>query len=302
MRASLQYPSVAIVLVNWNGREDTLACLESLRHISYPNYSVTIVDNGSTDGSQDAIRSAYAGVRLIETGENLGFSGANNIAIQEALNNDVEAILLLNNDTVVAPDFLNSLVETLFSTPEIGAVNSKIYYHSQPDVIWSAGGMIDRRSGIATQLHVNEQDIGQANEPVDVDYAVGCSIMVRGAVVEMAGLLDESFFLYYEEAEWCRRIRESGFRIVYVPDSKIWHKVSASIEHAQERMLYYFCRNRLLYLRKAGAGGVRQTYIIITEFLRMAASFFVRRQPKRSKAVLRAVTDFYAGRFGKAPI
>jgi GT2 family glycosyltransferase len=298
----MESPGITILLVNWNGKTDTLACLDSLRHLTYPHYTVMVVDNGSTDGSQEAIASAYREVRLIETGENLGFGGANNVGILESLRCGADAVLLLNSDTVVAPDFIEPLVNTLFSDPKIGAVNPKIYYHSQPEVIWSAGGMIHPGTAVATQRHVDEQDNGQADAPADIDYAVGCAVMVRRDAIEKAGLLDESFFMYYEEAEWCRRMRESGYRIVYVPESKLWHKVSATMEHAPERMLYYFCRNRLLYLRRSGAGGARQAWIIVKDFLRMALAYRLRRQPKRSKAVLRAITDFCVGRFGKAPI
>jgi GT2 family glycosyltransferase len=108
--------------------------------------------------------------------------------------------------------------------------------------------------------------------------------------------------MYYEEAEWCRRMRASGYRIVYVPESKLWHKVSTTMEHAPERMLYYFCRNRLLYLRRGGAGLAKQAWIIVSDFLRMAVAYLLRRQPRQSRAVLLAIADFCIGRFGKAPI
>ncbi|MDO8589383.1 MAG: glycosyltransferase family 2 protein [Armatimonadota bacterium] len=297
----MEQPRIAIVLVNWNGKEDTRECLESLRRLTYPDYSLIVVDNGSTDGSVAEIGSVFPEVCLIPAGENLGFTGGNNIGIKRALDTGADAVLLLNNDTVVSPDFLEPLALTLFGDPKIGAVNSKIYYYAQPDVIWSAGGNINGRTGIASQRHVDEKDEGQADQQADVDYAVGCSIMVRRDAIEMAGLLDDDFFVYYEEAEWCRRMRALGYRIVYVPGSKVWHKVMASAS-SSERTLYYYCRNRLLYLRRDGARPARQAGLIALEFGRMALAFLVKGRASESRAVARAVTDYCFGKFGKAPI
>ena len=294
-------PNVGIVIVNWNGKQVTLECLESLRLVTYANHTVILVDNGSTDGSREAIAKGFPEVTLIDSGSNLGFSGGNNIGIKRALDDGADAVLLLNNDTVVAPDFLEPLVAALTSDSMIGAVNSKIYYHAEPEKIWSAGGMIDWSTGITHQRFVDEIDSGQADECVDIDYAVGCAVMARREAIERAGVLDDDFFLYYEETEWCQRIRRAGFRIVYVPASRVWHKVSTIVSNP-ERLIYYYCRNRLLFLKRTGAGAGVLAGIIVSHFGRMAASFFVRGKTSHGWAVVRGVTDYCVGRFGKASL
>jgi len=295
-------PKVAIVIVNWNGKDDTLKCLESLRQATYPTLSVIVVDNGSSDGSLDEIRASFPQVCLIDAGRNLGFSGGSNLGMLRALDAGVDAVLLLNNDTVVAPDFIEPLVEILFSDESIGAVNSKVYYYSEPNVIWSAGGGVDPRTGISYQRHIDEVDKGQADVLTDVDYAVGCAIMVRRDTIEAVGMLDEDFFLYYEEAEWCHRMRGLGYRIVYVPASRVWHNASRTAGAFPHKMLYYFCRNRLLYLRRGGAGAFRQARLIATDYTRMAGVFLIRRQIREAFTVMRAVADYCRGRFGQAAL
>src|SRR5262249_3506361 len=134
---------VAIVLLNWNGTEDTLACLRSLGQLEYGNATVTVVDNGSTDGAPERIRARFPGVGLIENGRNLGFAGGNNVAIPPSVDAGADYVLLLNNDTEVAPDMLSRLIDVAERDPSVGIVGPKILYYDLPDTIWSAGGMID---------------------------------------------------------------------------------------------------------------------------------------------------------------
>lgn len=295
----MREPSVAVIILNWNGREDTLECLSSLQAVTYPNFKTIVVDNGSADGSVDAFKREFPAIEIIETGKNLGFAGGNNVGIKLALTREFDAFLLLNNDTTVDPYFLTALVEEIYSSDDVGATNSVIYYSGEPNVIWSAGGKLDWKTGISYQKHIDEVDSGQLKVE-DVDYGVGASLLIRREAFQSAGLLDPEFFLYYEETDWCCRARDAGFRTVVVPDSKIWHKVSRSMEGNSCTQLYYFCRNRLHFLKKRGWGRSKLAQLAIFEFGRMAAAKSLKGDIKAGRTIIRAVSDFYRHRLGKA--
>ena len=140
-------PRVAVIVLNWNGREDTLECLRSIRSIAYSNFGVIVVDNGSTDGSVAAIRASQPSVEVIDTGENLGFAGGNNVGIRRALELGADYVLLLNNDTVVDPGLLRAFVAAAALHPEAGAFGAKIYFHSEPTRIWYAGARWEAGAG-----------------------------------------------------------------------------------------------------------------------------------------------------------
>ncbi len=224
----MSMPTVFIILVNWNGKSVTLECLESLKHVSYANRSVLVVDNASSDGSQEEIAERFPEVILLRMDENLRFAGGNNAGIRYALRHGADMVLLLNNDTTVAPGFLEPLVRRLQSSPGIGMTTPKILYEADPKRVWFAGASISFWSGTMKHIGIREMDGGQFDEPRESDYATGCCALTTRAVIESVGVLDESFFMYGEDADWSMRIRRSGLRIMYEPASVIWHKVSVS--------------------------------------------------------------------------
>jgi GT2 family glycosyltransferase len=296
-------PRVAIVLLNWNQPEHTLACLRSLGQLDYPNVSVTVVDNGSTDGSPDLIRAQFPQVTLIENGRNLGFAAGNNVAIEPAVRAGADYVMLLNNDTELAPDMLSRLVAVAERDPKVGIVGPKILYYDQPDVIWSAGGTIDAY-GQPGHLGADQPDDDPSDQPREADYVTGCAILVKRAVVEAIGGLDERFFIYFEETEWCARARRAGFRILYVPSARMWHKVKPDARGYSRPYLYMMARNRLLYLRCCGAPVWRVAGAILS-LLRTAASWRLRPRHRDmrplSDALLRGTAAFMLGRFGAPP-
>lgn len=243
-------PLVHVIILNWNGWRDTLDCLASLQKLDYPNYAVMVVDNGSTDGSDDKIREACPDVALLQTGANLGFAGGNNRGIEHALERGADYVWLLNNDTVVDPKALETLVEEAMSEGSIGMVGSKVYYHEPPDLIWFAGGKIDRLTAKTSHAGMNERDGEEWSVPRDVDYASGCSLLVSEKVLRSVGLMDTRFFLYFEETDWAIRARKKGWRIRYQPSSKVWHKVSRSAKLNSPGMILHFCKSGVLYARK----------------------------------------------------
>jgi len=188
-------PKVAIIILNWNGADLTYECLVSLKKLNYKNIVIILVDNGSTPGSLDNIERDFSDVRLIKNQTNLGFTGGNNIGIQAALELDADYLLLLNNDTEVAPDFLDILVAFMESDPLIGVVGPMIYYYDDPDRIWSAGGAVNTNNGYSVSIGEGDIDRGQYSTQ-QVDYVSGCALLIRRSVVEQVGLLDERMFAY----------------------------------------------------------------------------------------------------------
>ncbi|MFQ5706469.1 MAG: glycosyltransferase family 2 protein [bacterium] len=227
-RAKPAQPLVYIIVLTWNGKADTLACLSSLEKIEYSNWRICLVDNASTDGTVAAVRSSFRRVEIIENSENLRFATGNNVGIEYALKQGADYVLLLNNDTRVAEDFLTRLVEVAESDGHIGMAGSKIYHFDRPDLIWSAGGTISFWRGEIAHRGLRKHDAQKYNETQDVAYLTGCTLLVKRGVIEQVGLLDPAYFIYTEDADWCERTRRAGYRLVYVPESKVWHKVSAT--------------------------------------------------------------------------
>jgi GT2 family glycosyltransferase len=236
-------PPVVIILVNWNGRDVTLDCLASLRDIAYPNHSTLVVDNASTDGSVKSFRSAFPEVEVLALKENRRFAGGMNAGIRHALAAGAELLLLMNNDTTVDRDFLGPLVDRLRSDPSTGMVVPKIYYHDLPDRIWFAGGVISFWTGTMRHIGIREADAGQYDAPGPIEYATGCCILTSRKLVERIGTLDESYYMYSEDADWSMRARRAGYRIVYEPRAKIWHKLSVS---AGGHLSWYKMKNKFM--------------------------------------------------------
>ncbi len=222
-------PRVTIVVLTWNGKALTLACLESLASLEYESAAVIVVDNGSSDGTADAVRGAYGSrVTIIENSCNLGFAAGNNIGIRRGLADGADLVLLLNNDTTVDPSLVRHLVDVIRSSNDIGIVGPKIYYASPPDRIWFAGGEVFLWRGTSRHIGIREREAGRYDTTRDVDYITGCALMARREVFEAIGDLDPVFSAYYEDTDFCMRARRAGFRVVYVPSGKVWHKISAS--------------------------------------------------------------------------
>lgn len=236
-------PHVVIILVNWNGKEVTLDCLGSLRAIAYPNYSTLVVDNASTDGSVEAFRSAFPEVEVLALNENRRFAGGMNAGIRHALAGKAEMLLLMNNDTVADRGFLGPMVDRLRSDTTAGMVVPKIYYQDPPDRIWFAGGVISFWTGTMRHIGIREVDTGQHNTPGPTEYATGCCILASRELVERIGTLDESYYMYSEDADWSMRARRAGYQIIYEPQAKIWHKLSVS---TGGHLSWYKMKNKFL--------------------------------------------------------
>jgi GT2 family glycosyltransferase len=242
---------VGIVVLNYNGREDTLECVRSLARIAYPAWRLTLVDNGSTVRIKDDVLAILPGARVIERDVNEGFTGGNNIGARAALADGADGVLLLNNDTVVDPGFLDPLVEAMRLDPRVGMATPKIYCYDSRAVLWGYGARIDRTTGRSPHIGTDETDRGQFDRIEEVDRITGCAMFVRRELFERVGFLDDRFFIYEEEIDWCLRARRAGYRLRVVPQSIIWHKGHRdSGRIGRPFMTYLQTRNHLLLIRK----------------------------------------------------
>jgi len=261
-------PSVMFVVVNWNQRQLTLDCLASLQEQNYGNFAVVLVDNGSEDDSVTAVRAAYPEVTVLENGRNLGIAGANNVGIKHALKANVDYVFLLNNDTTVDPDMLTHLVAIAESEPDVGITGPTMLYFNQPDVIWCAGNSVNWNNGDTRRLDQNAPLSSMQNAACrDVNFITSCAVLIKRQVFDEVGLMDERYFIYYDETDWFYRATAAGWRSVHVPWAKMWHKVSATMGETSPTTDYYMVRNNFLYLSK-NLKGVKRVKALTNATLR----------------------------------
>ena len=243
-------PEVTVIIPTWNRRDDLLACLESVVSMGYPRLHVIVVDNASTDGTVGAVRARFSMVEIIRSEHNRGFAAGCNLGLQRALQRDTDYMLLLNNDVVVAPDILEHLVDAAEAHPEVGLLGPSIWYHDEPQRLWSAG----YRCRPVTLAEQPPRGDPRGTEPYFVDTLYGCGVLIRREVLETVGLLDGRFFMYYEDKDLCLRARRAGWRLMAVPAARVWHKVSPSTSGSRGLgtpfQKYHMARSSVLFFAK----------------------------------------------------
>ena len=298
---STSSPSVCIVLLNYNQKKETLACLKSLISIDYQNYQIIIVDNGSIDQSVEEIRASFPYVRILELQFNHGCSGGRNRGLQQARLDNPDYVLFLDNDTTVCSDFLSKLVDVMEAEPTIGIASSVILHDDDNSVCWMAGGLING-DGTLTALHFNQSISGIPKLTYAVDWVPGCVLLTRRDAYITLCTFDDSLFFYFEDADWCARAMMSGYRIVVVPQSIVNHKISQSLggKHSSSR-LYYWVRNRLIFAGRYSKAGqkARNGVAIIFEELVNAIGDLRINKPGRAKARFIGIFHFLIGRTGR---
>ena len=281
--AAAGVPWVTCVVINWNGWQDTVECLDALKRCSYPQLTIIVVDNGSTDDSMKRICSAHPDVMILESERNLGFAGGNNVGIRHAMAHGADYLWLLNNDTQVAPDALSALVAKATSDKQIGAVASVCYYADAPSEVEAWGGA-------RVNLWIGYGRNSRRPRPDAWFHSLnGTSLLIARRAIEDAGMLDEVFFLYWEDTEFCLRLRKSGWRIAAAADSRVLHKVNASTGG-----------NKILLDRHQTASGLRLLRLHspcphVAMFLFLAIRFarrMFRLQFARCKSVWRGLQDY----------
>jgi len=297
-------PRVAIVVLSWNGRDDTLMCLRSLRAVEHEPLDVIVVDNGSTDGTDDAVRAEFREVDLVRCEENLGFAGGSNVGIACALERGADHVLLLNNDVEVEPDFVGPLVEEAERRSDAGALCSKILFFKARDRIWFVGARFDPRRAYGRHIRFRHLDDPAETTVSETDRACGAAMLVPRAVLEQVGDFDRELFVYAEDIDWSLRARAAGLHHYVVPRSRIYHKVSVS--SGGENMPtqpYYGTRNTLVVCERwaplGRLGTWRRRAVVVAANAAKALT-----SPKRRESLLavrEGWRDFRRGRLGKRP-
>ena len=348
MLKSYKHPRVSVIILNWNGWQDTVECLESLYSINYPNYDVVLVDNASSDDSilkieeyckgrlkveskflnfqtgnkpikiveytedetknlslqkhNDAISATDGSkkiLNLIKNSKNHGFAGGNNTGVEYALKIlNPDYLLLLNNDTVVDPNFMTELVKTGERSSEIGFVGAKTYLYNKENILQAAGGgNVDFKHGVVHEIAYNHEDDGSYDRYMEMDYVGGACLLCKRDVVDEIGALDPGFFMYWEDVNWCLTGSKHGFRSAYSYKSRIWHKYGAS--SASYFKIYYLNRNRI-YVIKHHAEKNEYTYFLIYFFgyrfwVELLDYLLKQRNLKRARCLIKGGLDGLMG-------
>jgi GT2 family glycosyltransferase len=317
----MMLPNICIIILNWNGKQDTLHCLASLGKLAYPSFEVVVVDNGSTDGSVAAIKTDFPKVTILETGENLGYAGGNNVGIQYGLTKNSDWILLLNNDTEVDPDFLNGFATAIQKQPHVGIWGGKPILFSDRARLDHFGGKWNSQTGQFDLIGLRQLD-NPDHKPEPLDYVTGCAILVKKQVFETVGLFEPKFFLFWEEADLCMRAKQAGYCLDVCLEAKLFHKVSASFTGGKPHTTYFWWRNRLLWIERNCSRKDRfklAMRVLIPEILRLyklkqlksiqlklkqligSSDDKKRQQIVQYRAALRGVRDYLFRRFGNGP-
>lgn len=290
--------------MNYNGKEYNHDCIESiLKNQVDAEYSIMVIDNASTDGSMDELSREYATdkrVILHRFESNRGFAAANNVGIRAALQDHIDYIMLLNNDTVIAKDMLQRLLECADRHVN-SVITPKIFCNTPENVIWAAGGSLSRFLKKPKQIGEGCIDQGQFDEENSITFATGCCVFFSYKVVERVGLMDETYFLYYEDTDWSIRTTKAGVEMYYCPEALMWHMVSGSTKgNKNPACSYYITRNFPQYIYK----NVHSRYwvFILYFILNRGAWFFIwvlHGEKQHIYAMLCGIRDVVLGRRGK---
>jgi hypothetical protein len=253
---------------------------------------VVVIDNGSKGNDAKIIKGKFGDfVYIIEEEKNLGFAGGCNVGIRWALHSGANYILLLNNDTVVDPDFLIELVNVAQNNAEIGIVGPKVYYYEQPKRIFNAGGKVNFFTGRTLFVGHGETNDRRFDNIEEVDFVVGCALLIKEGTIRRIGLLNEKYFAYYEETEWCTKARKAGFKVVHVSKAKIWHKSPKARTSESEK--YYLTRNRFLFVKRNSSSLqfiVFNVYFLASDLI-LQMRYKIVLKPKLFIAYLKGVRD-----------
>jgi GT2 family glycosyltransferase len=299
-------PKVTVVIVHFKGLSNLIDCIVSLNKVSYENFDIQVIQNSAKDAVlSDRLRHADKHIcKVIQAGQNLGFAAANNIGIREGADSNSDYVLLLNDDTLVAPDFLTELVEVAEMHEDVAMLGPQICYFDEPQKIWFDGATFEKET-----CQVVTRGSGQTDRPLnestllESDYICGCCLLVRTNMLDQIGLLDERFFLYWEDVDWGLRMMKAKRRNAIVPSAYIWHKISASTGGPDSPLkAYHKTRSHLLFSR-LHAPGTHARLIekygrdILWLLVKSAACHRI----VKARAYFAAIVDYYLGRTDRGP-
>lgn len=241
---------VAAIVLNYDGKDLTLQALASLQGLTYPHCDLVVVDNGSTDGSDEAVARAFPDVHRVRTEVNLGPAGGYNLGMSWAMERGYDYLLILNNDIEVHPEMLTELVRVAEGDSSIGCVGPKTFYFSDRTRLASAGGIIRFKESVTRERGQGERDRGRYDRDEEVSYVNGCGMLIRREAIEAAGLWDPVFFLSVEDADWCMRARRHGFRCWYAHRAILYHMVSDTTGVYTPKKTFQTGRSSAIFVRR----------------------------------------------------
>lgn len=286
----MKEPKVCIVIVNYNGAKYQNDCIRTIKDSVYQNYEMVVVDNNSTDNSMVMLKREYPEVKTIELKDNRGVTGGNNVGIQYSIQTKAEYTLLMNNDVELDKNTISELVK---SASENTVTVPKILYFDRNDMLWYGGGYLDWKWGTGIHQFYREIDRGQANTQRIVTYSPACCMLIHNSVFERIGMLDEAYFMYFDDTDFCARLEDAGLQLLYVPGSFLWHKVSSSTGGESSKLsVYYMSRNHLYYLSKFKKNVKMMVWIRVMSkgLAKYLRSFFIK---KNYRIVLNGYKDYF---------
>lgn len=298
---------VVVVILNWNGKEATLDCLDSVYKSSYHDPDVIVVDNGSNDGTVTAVRRNFPVTKILENSVNLGYAEGNNVGLKYALDHKADYAFVLNNDTIVASDCISGLVADMECHLDAAAAAPKSYYFDAPEMIYFAGGRISQ-DGRVVHLGSGKRDGVEFSSPTNTEWLTGCAILFRSEALRKVGLFDPRYYLLFEDADWSSRAKRVGYQLRIVPAAKLWHKISPSFVGTwSPPYLYYYTRNNLLWVERNFPWSLKPRYYrsAVKRAFEEARQGVVARSDdgvRRKKAVWQGIADYMLRKFGEQPL
>ncbi len=278
---------ISVVILNYCVAELAIKSVLSVKRSTYKNIEIIVVDNNSGDDIGERLKD-FPEVDFIQSKDNSGYSGGNNLGIKKALLNGADYIFILNSDATVESEAIASLVEA--AEEGVGDLLGPKILFPESKSIWYAGGIFDRNNVLGKHRGVDEKDEGQYDKIEETDYVTGAALFVKAQVFEKIGLLDEKYFLYYEDSDFCFRAKSAGFKVSYVPKALVYHANAKSTGLGSPVQDYYITRNRMLFASKFLT--LRTRFALLREGVKNIGN------PVRRKALI----DFLTGKFGKGDI
>ncbi|HZD55886.1 MAG TPA: glycosyltransferase family 2 protein [Anaerolineales bacterium] len=290
----MSFDPLYCVIVNWNLKEDTLACIQSLLDSGALANQMIVVDNGSTDGSVDSLRQRFStDIQIIQNRQNLGYARGSNLGIQQALEKGAEWVLLINNDTLVSTSFLRELENVVENYGKFDIIGPLILHYDQPERIWFLGDRLIPGTLMTHSLYRGKAEQASYSQIFPVDFLTGCAMLVNRKVFEKVGFLDTELFMYGEDVDFCWRARSAGFRLAAAPRAKMWHKVSISANREKSTFRYLRIRNQNRFYR-LNSHGIQVPLMLALSLYQLiwkASSDIIHFQPKMVAPLVRGWVD-----------
>jgi GT2 family glycosyltransferase len=292
-------PPVGVVIVNHNLKESLRETLKSFKAVNYPSLKIVVSDNASTDGAQEMVRTEFPEVHLLAHQEEQGYARAASLGMAY-LADKTKYIFSTTNDVLVDPEMLNVLVDYAEKNPQTGVLGTRIYFFDRPNVLWHAGGIINPLHGHTRHIGWERRDNPRYGQVRECDYVTGCGYLLRSEVLKRIGYFKEDLVFYSEDAELCYRFREAGYKVMYIPDAKMWHKTGTTLAKNRPVQLHYSTRNQLYLLQRHRVGFYPLSlwvHILVVSPFKMLL-FVVIGRWKNSVGIYRGIRDWWRGKYG----